>query len=142
MRMSDDGLLVRKDGTPVTVYLAGQMSGLREYNFGEFNRYAAILRQAGYTVINPAETAGEATHLPRWWYFRLDFAFIRNVDFVFVIPGWSNSRGATAEAIQATEMGKEIYALGRMGLPIGKVRVKSWHLDWDIEQVGGLEDAN
>jgi len=132
-----------EDGSPITVYLAGMMSGLPEYNFPEFNRVAGVLREHGYTVISPAETAGAASHLPRKWYFRMDFAIISNVDYVFVMPGWSNSAGARAEVIQANEMGVDVWALGRTGLPIGRVEVKGWEVDWSIVPGKGVSpDAN
>ena len=127
------------DGSPITVYLAGPMSGLPNYNFDEFDRIAGLLRDGGYTVLSPADTAGKADHLPRDWYFRMDFAIIANVDYVFTMPGWQASKGARAEVIMATEMGVEVWALGRLGLPIGRIVVDSWELKWKVVPGEGVD---
>ena len=132
-------MYMNEDGSPVTVYLAGPMSGLPNYNFEVFERYARILREQGYTVVSPHDTAGQATHLPRSWYFRMDFAIIANVDYVFFIPGWQTSAGARAEAIMATEMGVDCWVLGRTGLPIGRMRVDGWELEWKVVPGEGVD---
>ena len=93
------------------VYLSGPMTGRLNFNFAQFDAWAAELRNAGAVVLNPAETAGGATHLPREWYFRMDFAVIGNAEAVVLMPGWDNSRGATIEALYANELGVPLYQL-------------------------------
>lgn len=114
------------------VYLSGQMSGLDGYNFAEFDRYAALLREQGYVVISPAETAGGVDHLPRQWYFRFDFAVIATVDFVFVMPNWTKSAGARAEVIMANEMGIPIFELQHDGQQIGRVQIDETRVGYHI----------
>lgn len=46
--------------TPRTLYLAGPMSGIPQFNFPLFNAAAHQLRNDGWRVINPAETDPEA----------------------------------------------------------------------------------
>lgn len=96
-----------------TVYISGPMSGIAGHNFPAFNKWAAALRDHGFTVLNPAETAGAATHLPRKWYFKIDFSYIRAVDAVFLLPGWIYSEGAKAESIFAWQLGKPLFSVGR-----------------------------
>jgi len=38
-----------------TFYVAGPMRGFPQFNFPEFNRVAALAREAGYNIISPAE---------------------------------------------------------------------------------------
>ena len=40
---------------PKKVYLAGKMSGIPEFNFPAFFRYAKQLEDAGFEVFNPAQ---------------------------------------------------------------------------------------
>jgi len=95
----------------VIVYIAGPMDAYKDegYNFEAFHRAAETLRSEGIDVLSPAETAGGVKHLSREFYFRYDFAVLAMVDAIVVLPGWQHSRGAQAEVICATEMGKPVY---------------------------------
>ena len=42
--------------TMIRVFISGPMSGIKDYNVHEFSKAAKALREAGYFVINPAET--------------------------------------------------------------------------------------
>ena len=100
-------------------YLSGPMRGIDEYNYPEFNRVAATLRSAGWTVFNPAEMdadadtenyakhsleqqeeADTAENVRR--FARRDLEVLlslrpENGDVVFVLPGADDSAGAQAE---------------------------------------------
>lgn len=120
------------------VYLAGPMSGHIDYGFPVFNAAAQQLRELGYVVLNPAETAGGASHLEREWYFRFDFAVIANVDAIFLLPGWKDSAGAKAEVVYANEIGLGIYELTVTNgntLNVNRVVVRSVDLDASIAGV-------
>jgi len=115
----------RKD-KPFTIYLAGQMSGLDGYGYDQFIGATNVLRGLGIVVMSPAETAGGAAHLPRDWYFRFDFAVIGVCDAVVVLPTWTESQGAQAETVHATEIGVPIYEY-HMNRGLGRrVFVDSW----------------
>lgn len=78
------------------VYIAGPMTGLPEFNFPAFNRAAARLRHDGWHVENPAEHghvegAGWADYL-RW-----DISRIATCGAIYLLPGWSKSKGAILE---------------------------------------------
>lgn len=98
-RMSDRG---------ITLYLAGPMSGLPQFNFPAFHAAAARLRDRGYTVINPAELEDGDTSKPWTHYMRRDIAMLVTADAVAVLPGWERSRGASLEVHIARELGMPI----------------------------------
>lgn len=89
------------------VYISGQMSGLpREEYLARFAKAESILRQEGFTVVNPARL------LPsRWpWLYRLmgyrltllyDLWRLSHCDLIYKIPGWKESHGANIESCWA-----------------------------------------
>lgn len=86
------------------VYIAGPMTGLPGYNFDAFNAKAAELRAEGWHVENPAEHghidgAGWADYL-RW-----DISRIATCGSIFLLPGWSASKGATLEVLIGKALG-------------------------------------
>ncbi len=94
---------------PMLVYLSGPMTGLPGYNTPEFHRCTARLRELGFDVLNPAETAGGATHLPRATYMYIDVAYVQAADAVVVMDGWRSSKGAKLEMIVAAAHGKRVW---------------------------------
>lgn len=114
------------------VYLSGPMSGLPEFNFPAFHKYAAELRSKGYTVFSPAEkdnerfgkdiSKGNLTGDPKQAVeehgFSLrealaeDLAFIcREADAIALMPGWDKSKGATAEYYVAIALNLDRFYL-------------------------------
>lgn len=114
------------------LYLAGPMRGIPEFNFPLFNATAILLRQAGHIVFNPAEkdneragadiskgnTTGDEAQAAADYGFNLrqaleeDLVFIcREADGIVMLPGWKNSKGATAEHATAIALGLEIHYL-------------------------------
>lgn len=91
------------------VYLSGPMTGLPNENYPAFHEAAARLRAIGFDVLNPAETAGGATHLPRHIYMDVDIGYVKAADAVVVMQGWRNSDGAKLEAIVASSMDKPVF---------------------------------
>lgn len=91
-----------------TIYLAGPMSGLPDYNFPAFHAAAKRLRSMGYTVINPAELDGGDTSKPWDYYMRRDIPMLLTAEAVAVLPGWEQSRGATLEVTIARALGMPV----------------------------------
>lgn len=84
--------------TMSTVYIAGPMTGLPEFNYEAFHRAAAILRASGYKVISPAEgSMAQHTKLP--WSFFMIRALLKmaKADEVYFLRGWEKSKGARIE---------------------------------------------
>ena len=89
------------------VYISGQMSGLpREEYLARFAKAENLLRQEGFTVVNPAHL------LPsRWpWLYRLigyrltllyDLWHLSRCDLIYKIPGWKESHGSNIESCWA-----------------------------------------
>ena len=99
-----------------SLYLAGAMAGIHDFNRPLFHDYAAHWRAAGYSVFNPAEhdvTGGQLQTGPPWTiteeqrhaFMRFDIKHLIDCDAVAVIPGWENSRGAQKELDTARACG-------------------------------------
>jgi hypothetical protein len=117
--------------TTKTIYLAGPMQGIPEFNFPRFNAVAAALRKNGHTVFNPAEkdierlghdlSKGNTTGslaVANSQGFSLRQALAEDTNFIcleancmVLLPGWEKSNGAQAEhrlAVALISEGMEI----------------------------------
>lgn len=119
------------------VYLSGPMTGLPDYNFPNFNRFAYSLRGRGFVVINPAETAGGVDHLDREWYFRMDLSAIAESEAVFVMPGWKDSEGAKTEVAVAHAFGLPVYALACYGRVSFRIHVEDVSITYKAAHLAG-----
>jgi hypothetical protein len=88
-----------------TVYISGPMSGYIEHNYPTFNRAASILRDAGFTVLNPAEHFDGDHDRPRSEYLRKDIEEVMKADAICLLPDWWQSPGATLEVTIAYNLG-------------------------------------
>lgn len=114
------------------IYLAGPMRGIPEFNFPAFFEATARLRAAGHEVFNPAEKdnekhgvdiskgnlTGSEQEAASNHGFSLrealgaDLAWIcAEADAVALLPGWLNSKGATAEYATAVALNLHIIYL-------------------------------
>lgn len=92
-------------------YLAGPMRGHENLNFPAFHDAAAKLRRSGCEVFNPAELPPEV-HDDLRECFRRDMEFIcKHADAIALLPGWRNSKGATAEHAVAKALGLTVIEL-------------------------------
>lgn len=89
------------------IYVAGPMSGIADFNFPVFNAAAAMLRYSGWTVENPAEHA-LADNLEWADYMAYDLTRLGLCGAIYLLPGWSTSRGAKIEKSLAAELGMDI----------------------------------
>lgn len=97
---------------PGTVfYLAGQMTGLPNFNYSGFAQVAGHLRSLGLVVINPAEEFGGNPHLHRTQYLRKAIHSVMECDGVVCMPNWIMSEGAKLEVSVAHQLDKKVYLL-------------------------------
>lgn len=100
------------------VYIAGPMRGIERFNFPAFDAAQAELESRGYVAISPAAMDREHGFNPMalpadtdWSVipngFSIDDAIRRDYEAILsshevcLLPGWQNSKGATAEKATA-----------------------------------------
>ena len=79
-----------------TLYLAGPMTGLPDYNYPAFHDAARRLRLIGYAVLNPADNPEPPCKSWRG-YMRMAIGQLIQCDAVVFLPGWELSAGANVE---------------------------------------------
>lgn len=94
----------------IRVYLSGPMTGLPDYNYPEFHRVTAILRERGYYVFSPAEWwKGDIENFPVRRAFAAFCKFIcLEADKLVMLPGWQQSKGACVEYRLAQAIGVKV----------------------------------
>jgi hypothetical protein len=89
------------------VYVAGPMTGIADWNFPAFNAAAAALRAEGWHVENPAEHG--LVEGAEWAdYLLYDMGRLATCEAVYLLPGWSKSKGALLEVHVARTTGLDI----------------------------------
>lgn len=86
-----------------TLYISGPMTGIAEHNFPMFNRAEQVLRNVGYTILNPA-TKGIIEGWTWEQYLKWDLAEVLKADGIATLPGFTNSRGAMLETFVANTL--------------------------------------
>lgn len=87
----------------MTIYIAGPMTGIKDYNRPAFFDAAKRCEEAGFTVINPAVLPVD---LPERSYAPICTAMIDAADAVYLLDGFEKSVGARAEKQYAKWQGK------------------------------------
>ena len=110
------------------IYLAGPMTGVKDFNYPAFDKAAKRLRQNGNFVFSPADNdryvlgldaASEIDKLTgkeQYEFRRIALAhdlewICRYADSVALLPGWRQSTGATAEYYAALALNLPIIYL-------------------------------
>jgi len=116
------------------IYLAGPMTGIKDWNFPAFFKLEENLLKfvPEVEVMNPAHNDGptyekalESANSKRYswdWYMRRDLKHVLEADALCVLLGWQNSKGASLEVHVATALGLPIYVFQEEKL-IPRVRV-------------------
>lgn len=96
-------------------YLSGPITGHPNYR-QEFGDAADELRALGYAVINPAEL-GAALPLDQMSYediMEIDMELLATADYLVLLPGWEDSKGANRELGFALGTDKIIVSLEQL----------------------------
>lgn len=95
-----------------TLYIAGPMTGLPEFNYPAFNAAARDLRGRGYVALNPTLDRKSPAEDPpgMTWvdYMRAALVMVTKADGIALLPGWEQSRGARLEVDVARALGMQV----------------------------------
>ena len=105
------------------VYLSGGMSGIPDWNFPLFDKFAQDLREKGYRVVNPADFGAKDRHTWRDCLCR-DLGMLAHVDIVATLPNWHTSKGARLEVETAEALGIEIVTVFDLLLSLPPVPIR------------------
>lgn len=99
------------------VYISGPITGAANYR-ETFAAAEKRLKEKGYIVLNPAALPEGMTHEA---YMQICLPMVQVADTVYMLPGWQESRGATAEHTAARAAGKNLW-YARCPLPGDRCR--------------------
>lgn len=93
------------------IYLAGKMSGVKNWNIRAFRKAEKRLSRQGHTVLNPA------SHTPMYkpesisheQYMTIALAMLDCCDTIYMLRGWESSVGANKELNKAVSHRKEVW---------------------------------
>lgn len=117
----------------MTIYIAGPMTGIENYNFDRFNAKETELTEKGHQVLNPAKIG----ILPDYkMYWPINRAMLDGADAIYMLGGWENSPGARKELLYAVK--NSIPALFEDDSSLHKMLGYKFH----SEAVSRLPDCN
>lgn len=88
------------------VYIAGPITGMKNNNRVAFAAAKERLNEAGYDAVNHQENEDETR--PGWTYEAImkdDIINLMDCQYIYLLPGWDKSRGATLEKHVADVLG-------------------------------------
>ena len=91
-----------------TIYIAGPMTGYKDYNFPAFNKAELDLRNSAWDVENP--TKHGIVEGATWEDYMLScLEQISKCGNMYMLKGWESSRGAQIEHSLANTLGLIVY---------------------------------
>lgn len=93
------------------VYLSGPMSGMKDFNFPEFNAAEKKLRELGYDVYNPAGIPLDKNYAG---CMRECIPAIFTCNSMVVLGGWEHSKGARLEVAVARAIDMPVLEMATM----------------------------
>lgn len=92
------------------LYLAGPMTGIKDFNYPAFNRAAKYLRSLRHSVFNPAEEFEGIQGMSFSKYLKHDIPMLLECDGIVLLPGYLSSVGAQLEHVVAIAAGLQRFA--------------------------------
>lgn len=103
----------------MVVYIAGKMNGLPDKGKNNFAEAEAMLKEMGFTVLNPACLPDG---LPGDRYMPTCLTMVDTADILVLLPDWIYSPGAMLEKAFAEYQGKMVFELGGLEKVMGEWR--------------------
>jgi hypothetical protein len=94
------------------IYIAGPMTGYEYFNFPAFHRAAKHWRSCGYCVQNPAEINTDYGMLAQEEQLKRDIQALLLCNTVWMLRGWSYSKGAKVELAIAKWLNMNVWYEG------------------------------
>lgn len=97
--------MVKKNKGNGTIYISGPVSDNARYR-EQFGAAERLLRMKGWKVVNPVKHEKEGEE---WeYYLKKDIKKLLKCDTIYMMKGWSKSKGARLERIIADNLGMRI----------------------------------
>ena len=130
-------------------YIAGPMTGLKNFNFPAFDKARDWLEYSGHEVVSPADIDraegyvledefGNVTQTDRFnreKALRRDFAELLGCDAVVLLPGWGQSEGALKERQLAIDSGINVWYAIANDPDFAPEPLDAPDVDWDTAKV-------
>lgn len=91
------------------VYISGKITDNPSYK-EDFAKAEQFIQRKGYKPLNPTKIGLELTYEE---HIQLDFKLIEMADCIYMLKGWQNSKGATAELSYAKALNKKVKFEGK-----------------------------
>ena len=90
------------------IYISGKITGVpHDTAFAMFEKAEKKLQLMGYTTVNPMKQPHD--HTKTWEaYMREDIIAMMDCDSIYMISGWSESKGASIEYYLAIGLGMKV----------------------------------
>lgn len=117
------------------VYIAGPMTGIKDYNRMAFAEAASKLWHMGHEPVNPHDVCVGIPDGDWNACMRADIAALMTCDAVALLPGWINSKGARLEHDIATRLSmacRSVEGFERVTVPLD-LAAKQEHSNKGVE---------
>lgn len=91
------------------IYISGAITGATDY-MERFAEAEKSLKEAGYEVVNPAKVNAQMPKSTSYEdYMKMSLCMLETCDYIYMLRGWQNSKGANMEFKQANKLGMHIF---------------------------------
>lgn len=102
-------IMIKNKISKKLAYIAGAMSGIKNFNYPAFYAAEPVVIKLGYTPVNPARNFDGDTTLPYEVYMHKSLRQLLDCQAIYMLDGWEHSRGANIEYSIASALGLDIY---------------------------------